>query len=138
MRRLRVDDERWRRAQEAELALWQAWSAGSGWRRRVWPLVRPLLAAVGSDRGTGDDWNRWWAEQFDGYSFLGNELGEIIELGCGPFTNVRHILRGRTASRVVCSDPLARHYVQFRGRWLADAHRKGRVVVDDHPLEELP
>jgi SAM-dependent methyltransferase len=48
------------------------------------------------------------------------------------------ILPGRRANRVVCSDPLAGQYVKFRGRWLADAYKRGRVEIDEHPIEELP
>jgi SAM-dependent methyltransferase len=118
--------------------LWTEWRHGRGWRRPVWRVARPLLKLLGSDRGGGDDWNSWWAKQFDHYQFLPENLGDYVELGCGPYTNTRLILRGRHADRVVCSDPLSAHYVHFRGRWLADAHRKGLVEVDDHPIEELP
>lgn len=34
-----------------------------------------------------------------------------------------------------CSDPLAEHYVTFRGRWLAEAHRGGIIRLDNHPIE---
>ena len=109
-----------------------------GWRRVAWPVLRPILRAVGWKRAWGDDWNYWWAEQFDGYRFLPEKLGEFIELGCGPYTNTRIIFQERTASRVVCSDPLAETYIQLKDRWLAHAHREGLVEIDSHPIEELP
>jgi SAM-dependent methyltransferase len=134
----KVGIERWREAQNWELELWREGQAKRGWKRIVWPVARPVLRALGWERAWGDDWNHWWKRQFEGYAFLPRQLGDCIELGCGPYTNIRLVLDGRHASRVVCSDPLARSYVTFRGRWLADAHAAGRIEVDDHPIEESP
>jgi SAM-dependent methyltransferase len=133
-----VSMERWKRAQAWELAFWQQDQKKQGWKRVAFPIVRPFLAAWGDRRATGDDSNLWWADQFDQYSFLPTHLGDIIELGCGPYTNVRVILRERAASRIVCSDPLASEYVKFRGRWLAKAVSKGSVEVDAHSIEDSP
>jgi SAM-dependent methyltransferase len=133
-----VSRERWLQAQAWERDLWQTGQSKRGWRRLAWPVLKPVLRAVGWRRAWGDDWNHWWAERFDDYRFLPDELGDYIELGCGPYTNTRLILPGRTARRVVCSDPLAETYLTFRDRWLATAHREGRIEVDAHPIEELP
>jgi SAM-dependent methyltransferase len=133
-----VSHERWQEAQTWERELWETSQHKHGWRRVAWTVLRPVLRAVGWKRAWGDDWNYWWAERFDGYSFLPRELGDCIELGCGPYTNTRVILRDRTAARVVCSDPLAETYITFRERWLAKAAREGLVEVDAHPIEELP
>ncbi|MGH2935403.1 MAG: class I SAM-dependent methyltransferase [Gaiellaceae bacterium] len=48
------------------------------------------------------------------------------------------ITRGRTASRIICSDPLAHEYLRFQDRWLSRAHRDGRVEIDSNPIEEIP
>jgi SAM-dependent methyltransferase len=133
-----VSAERWREAQEWELALWQRGLRKRGWKRIAWPVVAPLLRALNWHRARGDDWNHWWKSRFDGYRFLPSQLGDCIELGCGPYTNTRLILEGREASRVVCSDPLARSYITFSGRWLAEAYAAGVVEIDDHPIEESP
>lgn len=134
----RVSTDRWREAQRWERALWVNGQRKRGWKRLVWPVAAPVLRAIGWKRAWGDDWNHWWAERFDDYAFLPDELGDVIELGCGPYTNTRLVLRGRAAQRVVCSDPLVGTYTTFRGRWLADASAAGRVELDDHPIEELP
>ena len=134
---LSVDEARWRRAQEWELEYWRQEQKRSGWKRIAYAALEPLLLATGSRRATGDDWNLWWREQFDGYAFLPHELGDYIELGCGPYTNTRLILEGRSAKRVVCSDPLAGEYVTFRNRWLARAHASGRIELDTHSIEDL-
>ena len=65
------------------------------------------------------------------------ELGDFIELGCGPYTNTRIILPGRTASRVVCSDPLAETYITLR-TLAGPRAREGLVEIDAHPIEEVP
>jgi SAM-dependent methyltransferase len=133
-----VSAERWRDAQKWELALWEKGQQRRGVKRVLWRAGAPLLRAVNSRRAWGDDWNHWWKEQFEGYGFLPASLGNCIELGCGPYTNTRLILKGRKASRIVCSDPLSRSYITFRGRWLAEAHAAGRVEIDDHAIEDLP
>jgi SAM-dependent methyltransferase len=134
----KIDADRWSEAQRWEFRVWQEAQTKRGWRRLLWPIAKPLLAVVGSDRGRGDDWNGWWAERFERYQLLPDELGEYIELGCGPYTNTRLILRGRTATRIVCSDPLIRSYLHFNDAWLSQAYSRGLVSIDDHPLEECP
>ena len=134
----RVSPDRWREAQQWELALWREGQRKRGWKRLVWPVVAPVLRALNWRRAWGDDWNHWWKDRFDDYSFLPAQLGDFIELGCGPYTNTRLILEGREANQVVCSDPLIKSYITFSGRWLAEAYSSGRVEIDDHPIEELP
>ncbi len=133
----RVSRERWLEAQAWEESVWTRREQRNGWRRTLWPMVGRAYGLAGVVKAA-DDWNHWWAEQFDDYFFLPSELGDVIELGCGPYTNVRLLLENRSARRVVCSDPLARRYVGYRGRWLAEANRRGRIEVDDHPIEALP
>lgn len=125
--------ERWQRAQEAELATWR--------RQTTWQhvLLHSVLHAFGMRKtNAGDDWNHWWFDRFDGYRVLPDRLQNAIELGCGPYTNIRLIRRGRTIDSVVCSDPLAAHYVRFPGSWLATEHARGSVLLDEHPIEECP
>jgi SAM-dependent methyltransferase len=133
-----VNHDRWVEAQAWERQFWVSAERRRGWRRAAWPVLRPVLRAAGWYRAWGDDWNHWWAEQFDGYTFLPPDLGDYIEVGCGPYTNTRVILGERTANRVVCSDPLIETYLSFKHRWLATAYRQGRVETDAHPIEELP
>lgn len=135
----RVDRGRWEAAQQWELDLWKAEARATSRAR-----LRRLAALLGIGRivspflGWGDDWNLWWKDRFDGYSFLPDSLGDVLELGCGPFTNVRVMLAGRSFGQVHCSDPLARDYMNLRGTWLAEAARKGIVTIDHHPAEDCP
>ena len=132
---LAVSEERWRQAQEWEAAFWRSQNPAPS-RTLVARAKRLVKRALGMQKtNTGDDWNHWWAEKFGGYAALPARLESAIELGCGPYTNLRVILPGREARRVVCSDPLVREYLQFEDRWLGQAWRRGAVEVDDHPIE---
>jgi len=65
-----------------------------------------------------DDWNFWWKSHFEDYSLVEEVLRdqkniEIIEVGCGPFTNVRlieSVLAYSDIKRIVLSDPLLETY----------------------------
>ena len=128
-----VSDKRWAEAQEYEL---------DGWRRQNAPLRNAVQTVLHLFRfrkaKPGDDWNYWWRERFDGYEALPSRFERAIELGCGPYTNMRLIGEHRTIDHLYCSDPLANEYVKLRGRWLATEHANGSVIVDDHAIEECP
>jgi len=104
------------------------WQEAQAWERREWEKYA---------NPTGDDWNKWWADKFGGYAFLPRQLGDVAEIGCGPFTNIRLIRKGRETKRIVCSDPLAETYLRLPC-WLAQSHRLGLIEVDAHPAEECP
>jgi hypothetical protein len=66
---LKVDDTRWKAAQEFELRFAQ------------------------KKAGSGDDYNVWWYKAFNHYDFLRQRrFQNVIEVGCGPHTNIRLIL----------------------------------------------
>lgn len=83
----RVEKERWEQAREFELK-----------------FARDTIA-------TGDDWNNWWLEQFDQYLFLQNKTFEnVLEVGCGPHTNIRYILPLIQFKNLYLEDPLIQFY----------------------------
>lgn len=87
---LRVDRERWMDAQRYE--------------RRTW-MELSLRAS--------DDRNRDHVARFGGYQALrGIPFRRAIELGCGPFTNLRYILDVATVTEVHLLDPLVLDYVR--------------------------
>ena len=136
----RVSEEQWRKAQAWELAHWMKENSFlvPTLIRRLKNLVKALLRRPLVPHGAGDDWNEWWATAFNHYAALPSHLDRAVELGCGPYTNIRKILTNRTISDVHCSDPLAHHYCTFEGRWLAEAAKSGAITVDTHPIEECP
>lgn len=86
----------------------------------------------------GDDWNAWWKERFDNYAFLPDEIGNVIEVGCGPYSNVRLMVDRCKMNHIVLSDPLIRTYVKFKLTFVRDMYEKAACTLDDHPLEDLP
>jgi SAM-dependent methyltransferase len=59
-----------------------------------------------------DDWNLWWRDKFDGYRLLhGKTFENVLEVGCGPHTNIRCILPHVTCRRIFLEDPLIHFYL---------------------------
>lgn len=79
----------------------ERWEAAQVYERDTWLTYGLSLT---------EDRNTEHAAMFDGYKALPDYLGNIVELGCGPFTNLRHILPERTVARSVLIDPLASEY----------------------------
>lgn len=83
-----ISQERWKTAQKFELEFAQN--------------------TIGSD----DDWNLWWMKKYSNYSFLeGKEFQNVLEVGCGPHTNVRYILPKITVGKIWLEDPLIQYYI---------------------------
>jgi len=58
-----------------------------------------------------DDWNQWWSQQFENYSLLiGRRFEHVLEVGCGPHTNVRFILPVIHYRHLYLNDPLIQYY----------------------------
>ena len=82
-----VSLERWHKAQEYERATW-----------------------IDQNQGSIDDRSNDHRIGFADYAALPKHLGNVIEFGCGAFTQVRNILTDHTADSIVLVDPLARVY----------------------------
>lgn len=130
---------------------YEAWKQAQVWEREFWfrqqrnlkkfgkNYIWKLLALVGRvEKYRGDDSNRWWAEQFAGYSFLPATAENMIEVGCGPYTNVRLVRKVCKPVRLFLSDPLIRAYMDFPMTMVRELHRNAGAYFDDHPLEDLP
>ncbi|MCX5641811.1 MAG: hypothetical protein NTY10_01000, partial [Candidatus Omnitrophica bacterium] len=79
----KISREKWQAAQKAECKMWERSGAG------LVSLKFAIHKILGNSRKTDryyDDWNFWWMEKFDGYSFLPKRLDTAIEIGCGPFS----------------------------------------------------
>ena len=133
---VKVDEQRWEVAQDWERKHWnEAQRLRSRYGKNVaWKLLSPVLPS----KFRGDDWNHWWKEQFANYDFLPNIIENGIELGCGPYTNVRLMLDGREFRHLVLSDPLIRDYVKFKLTFVSEMYKSARCVLDGHPIEECP
>lgn len=87
---LMVPEERWRAAQHFEKTTWM-----------------DICPHAQSDR------NEEHKANFNGYDTLPNDLGHILEIGCGPFTQMRTIcMAGHRAKSITLLDPLLDTYLK--------------------------
>ena len=133
----RVSTERWRDAQQWEQRHWikaQAYRARF-FKNHLWRLLSRLGLV---EKYRGDDWNRWWKTAFADYSFLPPVVNNAIEVGCGPYSNVRLIMDRCHPNHLILSDPLIRTYAKFQLTFVAQQYQEVACMLDDHPIEELP
>jgi SAM-dependent methyltransferase len=132
-----VSQERWLEAQSWEEKHWvhtqnQRARFGKNW---IWKG----LAALGlKSKHRGDDWNGWWENQFNHYTFLPDTIENALEVGCGPYTNIRLVQKKSRINHLFLSDPLIRTYVTFKLTYVRDMYERAACILDDHSLEELP
>jgi SAM-dependent methyltransferase len=132
-----VDEKRWKDAQSWERNHWinaQRERAKKG-KNLIWKVLS-WFGIVPKFRG--DDWNGWWAEKFENYRFLPERVGYGLEVGCGPYTNMRVVEEKCAVDRMYLSDPLIKDYLGFKMTYLVDKYRNRKCIIDDHPIEELP
>jgi SAM-dependent methyltransferase len=103
---VKVDRKRWREAQRYE--------------ERTWLTLH---------RGAADDRNVEHHERFDHFApIVGRSFRRVIELGCGPFTNLRLLLEHIDAEAVELLDPLVDRYVGHPHCTYRDGTLAGRPV----------
>lgn len=108
-----VDDNRWLQAQQYERETWMHYN---------------LQAR--------EDRNGDHAAQFDHYGALPQQLGDVVELGSGAFTNIRRILdTGRHAHSITLVDPLVNTYLGHPNCWYTD-HAEKRVMLVNSTIED--
>jgi ubiquinone/menaquinone biosynthesis C-methylase UbiE len=140
-----VSEARWREAQVFELNCWIEHNRRNSYAR----VARKFAKALGrpgllwnylrhGDFHCGDDWNYWWRGAFEKYKSLPLNFDKAIEVGCGPYTNIRLIAKGRRIAQIHCADPLIGKYLQFRHTWLTSALRNKRVIACECKGESLP
>lgn len=132
-----TSSEVWEEAQKWEEAHWvNAQRQRAKYAKNlVWKALS-VFKIVPKHRG--DDWNSWWKTHFDNYNFLPKEVDNAIEVGCGPYTNIRLMVDKCKIKHLVLSDPLIKTYVKFKLTFVREAYDSASCVLDDHPLEELP
>jgi ubiquinone/menaquinone biosynthesis C-methylase UbiE len=99
----------------------------------------------------GDDYNHWWRKQFDNYKVLNKlTLPSVLEVGCGPHTNIRLILQLINFSRLLLEDPLIHSYLCMKKQKqianinifslpveIVHLQKKFNASLLSEPLEEL-
>jgi len=86
---VQVDEQRWKQAQQYEADTW----------------MKHHLSAS-SDR------HYEHAKLFNNYQALPDNLGDLLEIGCGPFTQTSMITQRHTAKSITLLDPLLEQYKQ--------------------------
>lgn len=94
-----VDHDRWKKAQQFE---------STGWLTQ-W-------------RDANSDRNDEHKRGFNNYDSVPKDLGDVIEIGCGPFTQLKTIQQNRTIKSVTLLDPLLDKYCQLPNCTYKDNH----------------
>lgn len=83
----------------------ERWRIAQAYERHTWMVANSAAA---------DDRNYIHLDGFDSYATLEGlpPVGRAIELGCGPFTNMRLIGRHCRIGAVTLLDPLIQHYLE--------------------------
>jgi SAM-dependent methyltransferase len=106
----------------------ERWLEAQRYERKTW---------MADFRGATDDRNLVHAGHFDGYAALdGERFTRAIELGCGPFTNLRHVAARCEIAAADLLDPLLNDYLShphcaYAGGRL-DAPGKPGLAVSTH------
>lgn len=76
---------------------------------------------------------------FDKYIHVPKDLGSVIEVGCGPFTQLQWILScGHDCTSIALLDPLAASYLSHPNCTYRDRTLSGKpVVIYPHALETM-
>lgn len=139
-----VSEGRWADAQEFERNTWVVNNQRNSYLKLLLKFAtvarRPKMLLnylKHRDFFCGDDWNYWWLEQFENYRMLPRSVERALEIGCGPFTNIRLISRKCRIKEIYCCDPLIDIYTSFKMTWLSIMFAKNRVKVYDYKCEEM-
>lgn len=103
-----VDTQRWLAAQDVE--------------RKTWFSFFPDFQ---------DDRSEEHALRFNHYEAVPMQCGEVLEIGCGPFTQARSILNGRSILSLTLLDPLLADYLDHP----YCSYRSGKFY--EHPVNLL-
>jgi len=139
-----VSEKRWLGAQEFESSLW----VRSNQRNSYLKILAKFVRGVKNpkilfnylkyrDFYCGDDWNYWWMEQFENYRRLPKSVERALEIGCGPYTNIRLISKKCKIKEIYCCDPLIDIYTSFKLTWLSTEASRKKVRISNGKCENL-
>lgn len=112
----KVDGQRWQTAQDVE--------------RYTWFKLCPDFS---------DDRSAEHLAAFGGYGAVPSHCGDVLEIGCGPFTQSRSVLSGRTLQSLTLLDPLLASYLSHPHCTYKNGTLYGTPVnLFALPAEELP
>lgn len=139
-----VNEEQWTEAQQYEKQTWVVNNRRNGYLKLVYKFLKALKNPKTlfnyfkySDFYCGDDWNYWWMEKFYNYRSLPRTINRALEVGCGPYTNIRLIAKQVHIRDIYCTDPLMDEYKTFPLTWLTSMTKKGRVHASSGVCEKI-
>ncbi len=85
----------------------------------------------------GDDWNFWWMEKFDNYKILPENIDRALEVGSGPYSNIRLISKLKNIKEIICTDPLMDIYKTFKMTWVSSMAKKNKIKAQRGMCEKI-
>jgi ubiquinone/menaquinone biosynthesis C-methylase UbiE len=141
---LAVSEDRWSKAQDFESNLWIKGNQKNSYLKLLLKFAlairKPLMLfdyLKYRDFYCGDDWNYWWMKEFEGYRKVPKSAERALEIGCGPYTNIRLISKKCKIKEIYCSDPLINVYTSFKLTWLCTQFSKNRIKISNDKCENL-
>lgn len=140
-----VDKQKWDDAQGFESSVWISGNRKNSYLHVIAKFYRALRKSPRyffkllqyRDFYAGDDWNFWWKEKFENYQSLPNHLPRALEVGCGPYTNLRLVSKLKKIDEMHCLDPLMDLYLSFKYTWLSVMAKKEKVLTYKRQGEDL-
>lgn len=126
-----ADDSRYYNQQNGIIAVaQQRWLAAQEVERRTWFSLFPNFH---------DDRSLEHRQLFDDYRAVPLQCGDVLEIGCGPFTQSRCILNGRSIQSLTLLDPLLAEYLDHPHCSYKGGHFYGQQIhLLNLPAEKLP
>jgi len=112
--------------------------------RERWQGAQSVEQETWDTRDTDEDRNEAHKVSYQGYTSLPADMGDTVEVACGPFTQVKTILAsGHTAKSLTLLDPGTFHYMtnvrrsSFKAGLLSAPGVRENTVLS-FPAEEIP
>jgi SAM-dependent methyltransferase len=141
---IKVSNDTWQIAQQQEGYNWVFLNRRNGYLRLLKKFLRALknpkqlmLYFKFRDFYCGDDWNYWWLNAFENYKTLPKSFGKALEVGSGPYSNIRLISQITDIKEIYCTDPLMFTYLGMRMTWVAEMVRKNKIKAFTGKAEKI-
>lgn len=134
----------WDKAQEYESHHMVFNNRKNGYLKLIFKFIKALknprkllLYLKFKDFYCGDDWNYWWMKQFDNYSVLPKHFEKSLEVGSGPYSNMRIVSQLVNVKEMYFTDPLMHLFTAFRMTWISDMAAKKKIHVSTGKAEQI-
>lgn len=139
-----VSSGEWTEAQAYESNTWVLNNQRNSYAKLIYKFIKLLRHPralwqniVFRDFYCGDDWNFWWMEKFEKYKALPKHITNALEVGCGPYSNIRIVSKLVQIDNITCTDPLMDTYKKFKLTWVSEMARKGKIKAITETCESI-